>query len=181
MFKFIFLILRTSKLSTVTIPSGCRCSTPSSPSPSVWLSPLPLTSSSVFVPFSLPMILDHSQLISSPYSVLCFTKPPSCSFIRSVALLTFPVATSTFVSLTLSWCSLWGVSHFLYVSLGTYTLHSTITRNGDIKSRTLLATVKLCLSSLYCWIYWWTVERWGSTPNPVSYFLPLYCLPSSFP
>ena len=43
-------------------------------------------------PFSILMIIDHSQLIPSPHSVLCFTKPPSCSFIRSVVHSMFPAA-----------------------------------------------------------------------------------------
>ena len=85
-----------------TVPSGCKCSTPSSPSLSVWLSPLPLASSSVFIcslsPWSL--ILSSWYL---PHFLLYFKKPPSYSFICSVDLSMFPAAAiSSFVSFTLS-------------------------------------------------------------------------------
>ena len=74
------------------------------------------TPSSIFLfvrPFSLPKILDISQLIPSPHSVLCFTKPLSCLFIRSVARSMFLAAISAFVSFTLSWCSSCRVFYFL--------------------------------------------------------------------
>ena len=65
---------------------------------------------------SFPTNLARSQSISCGQDVACFASPPSRSFILVVALVMLPSLISSCVNLTLSWCSLFLVAHFLSVS-----------------------------------------------------------------
>ena len=65
---------------------------------------------------SLPTIFALSQSIFCSQAIACRASPPSPVFMRFSAISIFPSSKSAFVNLTLSWCWLFRVSHFLFVS-----------------------------------------------------------------
>ena len=66
--------------------------------------------------FSRPIIFASCQLISDEHVALCLARPPSSLFILSFARSMLPFSISVRVSLTLSMCSFFRVSHFRSVS-----------------------------------------------------------------
>ena len=62
--------------------------------------------------FSFAMILARSQSTPFGHTVACFASPPSLSFIRLFALSACPCSISSFVNLTLLWCSFFLLSWF---------------------------------------------------------------------